>query len=414
MYQLVSARYRKDRRAGRWTSADLSTALVTTLTTVYGDVWLYIAYPSLTEPKALRFDKVADMVTNVTPTTTVQQWLTALGNQSLPFEEKVPDTRTRYVTYGHAFHLGYDIQPRPRLGTVQSNLSKFDMEDLNVTHPQFTPEYINDYGLWQVNGLFHNNDYAKDGVRIVDGNTTIRGGNDNQVGVLSFEAVGKIQRIAITPNMVAAQNAEAALKDGVYLTLPPEVDMTNKSVLLVVAGYLHVAGRAYSRVGDRVFKVELQNLMLMERLMQLRPYLEPGLLPLTQYEGNTSLTDVAELHSDACIKALLTLSQTFFVIVDCPTFFHELEPVEYSGLPGRYFNYSKTNAPLMGAYGRALDYHTVQEEAVTVLHTSENLRHHYDANRRKWRTSAAVDNGRYPSNPFRHTHAFLRLMGTEA
>jgi hypothetical protein len=88
--------------------------------------------------------------------------------------------------------------------------------------------------------------------------------------------------------------------------------------------------------------------------------------------------------------------------------------VEYSGLPGRYFNYSKTNAPLMGAYGRALDYHTVQEEAVTVLHTSENLRHHYDANRRKWRTSAAVDNGRYPSNPFRHTHAFLRLMGTEA
>lgn len=413
MYLLASARYRTDRNAGRWIEGDLASAPVTTLTTVYGDVLLFITYPSLATPKALRFDKVAGTLNGVGPSVTVQQWLTSLGNKTLPFEAVTPTLIPRYVTYAQAWHAGYDFVPRPRNGAIGANMSLWEQEDLIATHPLFTPAYINDYGLFQVNGYFHINDYTAAGVRIVDGNRTVRVSNDNQIGILSFEAIGKIIKCPITPAMVAAQNADAPLKDAVYVSIPTKYDLTGKTVLMVIGGYLHTGGRAFSQVGERTYKIQMQNLMLLDRLLESRKHLDLSKMGLTPYLDNPSLTSIAELYSDTAIRGWLTMSQSFFVIVDTPSFFHALEPVEYAGLPSRYYNYSKTDAPLMGAYGRALDYHTIQEQDTTVICASENIRHHYDANRRKWQLSKAVDGGRYPANPYRHTHAFMRLMGTE-
>lgn len=414
MYQLVSARYRTDRSAGRWVDGDLAGVPVTTLTSVYGEVLLYIAYPSLPAPKALRFDKVAATLNGVGPLVTVQEWLDSLGNQTLPFETVTPTLTPRYVMYAQAWHAGYDFKPRPRNGQVGTNVSTFEQEDLIATHERWTPAYMHDYALWQVNGYFHISDYTAAGVRIVDGNRTVRVSNDNQIGLLSFENVGKIVKCPITSAMVAAQNVDAPLKDAVYVTIPAGIDLANKTVLMVIGGYLHVGGRAFSQVGERTYKIQMQNLMLLDRLLESKKHLDLSAMGLTLYEDNPSLTSLAELYSDTAIRGWLTMSQSFFVIVDTPSFFHSLEPVEYAGLPGRYYNYSKIDSPLMGAYGRALDYHTIQEQNTTVICASKNIRHHYDANRRKWQNSKAVDGGRYPANPYRHTHAFLRLMGTES
>lgn len=52
MYELVKARSRVDRRAGRWVDVDLTNALITTLSSLYGDVWLYITYPGLDTPQS--------------------------------------------------------------------------------------------------------------------------------------------------------------------------------------------------------------------------------------------------------------------------------------------------------------------------------------------------------------------------
>ena len=413
MYQLVSAKYRSDRKAGRWLDADVANIPITTLTTVYGDVLLFITYPSAPAPKALRFDLVAYTLNGVGPSVTVQQWLTAQGNKTLPFEKVTPTLTPRYVAYVQAWHAGYDFVPRPRNGVVGANMSLWEQEDLIATHPDFTPAYINDYALFQVNGYFHINDYTDAGCRVLDGNRTVRVSNDNQIGLLSFEDIGKIIKCPITTAMVAAQNADAPLKDAVYVTLPSHYDLKGKTILMVIGGYLHAGGRAFTQVGERTYKVQMQNLMLLDRYLESQKHLDLSSMGLTQYADNPSLTSVAELYSDTAIRGWLTMSQSFFVIVDAPSFFHALEPVEYSGLPGRYYTYARTDAPLMGAYGRALDYHTIQEQGTTVICASDNVRHHYDANRRQWQLSKAIDGGSYPANPYRHTHAFMRLMGTE-
>jgi len=84
MYQLVRSRYRLDRRAGRWLEADLKDALVSTLSVVYGDVYLYVEYPGPGEPilKALNWSNVSNMIVDVAPTVTFQQWLNSVGNKT--------------------------------------------------------------------------------------------------------------------------------------------------------------------------------------------------------------------------------------------------------------------------------------------------------------------------------------------
>jgi hypothetical protein len=393
--------------------ADMANVPITTLTTVYGDVMLFITYPSLPTPKALRFDKVAYTLNGVGPSVTVQQWLTAQGNKTLPFEAVTPTLTPRYVAYVHAWHAGYDFVPRPRNGVVGTNMSLWEQEDLIATHPDFTPAYINDYALFQVNGYIHINDFTDAGCRIVDGNRTVRVSNDNQIGLLSFEDVGKITKAPITSAMVVPQRTGAPLKDAVYVTIPTKYNLTNKTVLMVIGGYLHTSGRAFTQIGDRTYKVNLPNLMMLDRYLQAKQHLDLSAMGMTDYTDNPSLTSIAELYSDTAIRAWLTMSQSFFVIVDAPSFFHSVEPVEDAGLPGRYYTYVKTDLPLMGAYGRGLDYHTIQEQGTTVICAATNVRNHYDANRRQWQLSKAVDGGKYPANPFRHTHAFLRYMGTE-
>lgn len=413
MYQLVRAYCRRDSRRGRWEETDLSQVIVDQLRTEYSDVWLFITYPGLDEPKALRFAEVANWLTPETVALTVPAWLTSLGNRTLPFAETPPGFTAHYVRYAQAWHAGYTITPVARHGTPDQGGSVYDKTDLAISHPDLTGRYIGEHALFTVNGLFHLVDYDATQAYILDGNKTVRRANDNHIGVYSFAEIGKLQAVPITADMLSPMKPEAPLRQGVYATLPDSVDLTDKTVLLVLGGYLQVLGKGYTRVGDRTYRIELGQLMLLERYYDSYQTIDLSSLGLSEYEQAPTLLSVAELQSDAVIRAYLTLSQSFFVVVDSPSFFQELVPLEHTRLPGRYLDYDHHHIPVMGAYGRMLEYHAIAENDITVIAATNNLRHNYDFYRRNWRQSPAVNAGRYPANPAWHTHAYLRYMGVE-
>lgn len=413
MYQLVTARYKSDRRAGRWVEADLSNALITTLATTYGDVWLYITYPSLVEPKAVRLSDFQNMLNGVTSTTTVQEWLAQIGNLTLPFAKQLPDFNPRYVEYCQAWHSGYDIHPVGRPGVMEDNLSTRAREDLMITHPNFTPKFINEHCLFTVNGYFHLTDFAENGVRVIDGNTTVMKSNDNQIGLYSFQDIGAIQTLPLKDANLHAMNETAPLWDGVYTNIPESIDLTNKTVLLVLGGYLQVLGKTYRRVGDRAWKIEMGNSMFLDRFIQSLKDMDLSSLNVEAPEENPSFALVSQLKSDETVRAYLELSQSFFVIVDSPSFFQEYIPLEYIGLEGRYIGSEKLQYPVVGAYGRMLDYHIIEEDGRFVYCCVPNVRHDYDAGHRKWQQMRAVDGGRYPHKPSVPAQAYLRRLGVE-
>lgn len=417
MYTLVRSRYRLDRRAGRWAEANLSAAKITTLATNYGDVYLYCTYPGAQGviTKALRLSKIVDQLVNVEPSVTVQGWLTAQGNKTLPFEAKLPDEKVRLVKYAQAWHAGYNVQPQGRNLSAGSQVSKFAKEDLIVTHPNTShmTAKLDTHCLWTVNGYFHLTDWGTDGLRIIDGNKTLRKSNDNQIGCYSFETIGAITKVPVTASMVKSQGPNAKLADAAYLTIPSNINLTNKTVLLVVGGYLQVDGKSYTRVGERTWRVSFGTMMWLDRYLESVRQMDLSSLGLTTDPANPSLLVLSEMDKDSTVKAYLNLSQTFFVIVNSPTFFQEYEPIESLKLPGRFVNPKDDQLPLVGAYGRMLDYHIIGEDQLNVYCGSNNVRHNFDANTRNWKTGTVIDGGRYPAAPYRHDSAFFRVLGVE-
>lgn len=414
MYTLVRARYRADRRKGRWQEADLSNAIVTTLSTTYGDVILYVSYggTGTQQLKALKFDNVTTWMNGVDPTFTVTQWLTSIGNKTLPFEAKLPDETERLVRYAQAWHAGYIAQPKGRDLHINSTASKFVKEDLILTHPTHSYADYDKYCLTTVNGYFHITDWTVDGIRVLDGNKSVRRANNNQIGVYSFETIGAIQKVPITASMIKPQRAGAPLNDASYISMPNNINIENKTVLLVIGGYLQVLGKVYKPVGDRTWRIEVGASMFLDRYIQSVKELDLDHLGLTIDLKNPTLMSLEQMRSDEVVLKYLTMTQSFFVVVDTPSFFQDYEPIEWLRLPGRFIDASGDNLPLVGAYGRMLDYHTIHEVDTFVYAGTDNIRHDYDANHRRWQSSAIVDGGRNPAHPFTHDEAFFRVLGS--
>lgn len=426
MYILVRARYRQDRRSGRWVEANLANESIGSLSANYGDVYLYIEYPGAGSPvlKALHWSNVEQDINNYNPNLTVQQWLTQIGNKTLPFDKALPNEKVRYVKYAQAWHSGYKIQAQSNNGSLNQNISIQYKEDLILTHPNFTPELIRDNCLISVNGYFHLTDYTDAGTRIIDGNKTVLRTNDNQVGIYSFETIGKLKFVPITDEMIKPAAADTPLWDSTYLKLPDDIDTANKTVLLVTGGYLNVLSNVYERIAERVWRLSFGKMMFLNRYIQSSQDLDLTSLGMTVSKEDPTLFDAQELKQDSVIRAYLKLSQSFFVIVDSPSMFQSFEPVEYLNLPGRFIDGKNEQFPLTGAYGRMLDYHIIKEpqmanvvrppvEADYVYCSTLNQRNDYDAHHRPWLKQKAVNGGRYPAHPFRNETAYFRILGVE-
>ncbi len=425
MYTLEKAKCKNDRRSGRWLVVDLTNERITTLLTRYGDVYLYVAYPGAGAGhlKGLYLRNVQHMLSIVGPDVTVSQWLTSIGNVTLPLESDLLEDNVRLVKYAQAWHVGYKATPVGRFNHIDSNLNDSHKEDLLLDHPKLDLEDFTSKALVTVNGFFHMCDGSEEGIRVLDANTNIRNSNDNQIGIYSFETVGAIKQVPIKTDMITKLKVEAPLYDGAYLTMPVDIDLTDKTVLLVVGGYLNVLNDVYYKVSERTWRVNFSRMLFMDRFFQSYKELNLQKLGLLNDSESPSLLNINDLKNDATIENYLTSSQSFFVIVDSPSFFHTYESIESLNLPGRSVDVKYDRIPLVGAYGRMMDYHVIKEpgkdgtyppkQQLHVYCASLNKRNHYDNNTRNWPDGITANAGRYPVKPFTHDNYSYRLMGVE-
>lgn len=410
MYSYVNAYVKPRGRQSRWQEADLSATQLYTLWDDYSRVYLILSNPVLETNVALDLEKAKSLIVAAAATSTVTQWLVGLGNASLPTEATLPVLDTQYLKTRDAYYAGYEIQPVHRTASPDAVMPRMEKRDLLLTKDGMSYQQFFDYCLPTVNGFVHRPELTTYGIQVLEGAQSAWLSNQTQVGILSFEAVAKLTTVSIDPSWVYQPSPNQSLGQVCHIRVPQ--DLTGKTVLPVIGGYLHPLTDFFKEVGDGHYRLDFNNYPLLERFYESRTFVDLTTMTsqMTIKDGTYDQVALEELYSDGVIRALLALPQTFLVILDTPEVFVEYEDLEGLPTPGRYISRSTPEFPLALGYGRLMEYWPMPEQDRWVLMVNGNLKPEYNFNTFSWWGGVSVSNHRNTLVPYRYSRgAYLKL-----
>ena len=353
MYTSIQAIGVKKGVSQKWQVMDISTIHIKDIYDQYRKVFLTLEVDSPAMLVYLDMDSIRS--THSTYDNTIEQMLIDLGTTNLPTISELPIINTRSAKYMDAFRAGYSIKPYSAL--YGENVPMSDRVDILLSRQ--TP--VIDYSIFfnttlvSVNGFYHRTDTnSSTGIIVYGAGKSRQISNQNQIGLYTFNGMCNIQMHSITESMIRPLDTGIALSEGFYIDTG--LDLVNKSVLFVIGGYLHTVTGLLSRIGTNTFKLDFPNYPVFDRFYEMRNHLDVNSFDLSESNVNPDQIAVQELLSDDNIKALLTMSQSFIVVLDCPEVYQEVNYVRKTGFPGCYIAYTDPKYPLVTGLGRHNEY----------------------------------------------------------
>jgi hypothetical protein len=212
--------------------------------------------------------------------------------------------------------------------------------------------------------------------------------------------------------MFFKQKSTQSYANHAYLNLGR--DLTNYTVMVVIGGYLHVLdSKTVRMVGTNSIVIDFNNLPLFERYFESKPHIDLSGLPLTSYPNNSEAFSVDDMLSDAFIKAYLTLSQSFVVLIDNTELSTDLVRVRAAKFPNLYVSYADPQWPLVAGYGKVSEYWSVEEDGQWALTTEDTLRDNYLFHTVEAKAQVTLTDSRNPMNPQDISPAFFLRIGCD-
>ena len=356
-------------------------------------------------------DQVVDMeyyrIAKNGSTETVKEWLVAMANKPLQTVKELPDASLASARYANAIMHGYDIQLAKAGFPYPEQMPVTELTDLVVTRPSYKTDVnlLKTHCLMSVNGFFHRTDAAQDKAYVLDGGRTAAKMRCSHTGILSFLDIGAIKQIRIKPEHIRPLTEETPLANSLILTVPE--DMTDKSLMLVLGGYIvRPEDNVLYPFSPNEWVLNIKGLPYFERIMESEPLLDLSSLKIEHLDNNIDDAYVKDqLLQDDTILAYLGLSQSFFVIVDTPELFYNKINVRVSDLPGLITSYQDPTFPLIMGYGRHIEYSKLFESDMWALRVADAWYVQY-----AWQTAPLRD---VPvmTNQWRTWHPYSRTNG---
>lgn len=287
--------------------------------------------------------------------TTVSQWLTLNGKKLLPHTVTEPKFNFSRVNYADGYQAGFKklaVHPRSTIeGYPLSSLT-----DLYVRKESVDGNILNANSVFTINGYLHTHSRYREGVKISDGSRSMMHAKSDHLGVLSFQQVGGVKLVNLNAEMIKHTKDDIKLYEECYLDLG--IDLTNKSVLISVAGQL-IHNRDAYRVFDAAtgkVALSLAKVNFIDRIQMAVKFIEIPDLMLADRDYRVAPIDINYITSDPFILTALRMSQTFVIVVDHAFMGVIREPVNYGSIYGRYFSPEFNYKPMLDEYGRFVPY----------------------------------------------------------
>lgn len=401
MYQIHNAYARKPKSNGLWEEIDLGEMECRTIFSKYTNVFMNVK-DDFHPDKIFGVDLSTVMSLFNTYEGTFNQWLQSLGNRTIPVTDGEFVLKKEVVEYEDAVKAQFKITPVSHNGHVDLDLPRGSKHDVLLTKKEIgnNAAYYKKAAkqmLVSIGGYFHFVDHSENGLHIVDGMRTInhQRANTPNIGLTSFNKVGNLKYIPITPEMVYKQDIRDDLYHKAYIKL--NEDISDKTFMIVIGGYLHVMDDRVARLaGNNIIAVDFKYIPLHERIFEsmkdldLNHYLHPE-------TGHTELhLDGEYLISDEFLTRYLTMSQSFIIVLDHGELFIEKRQVQPTRIHGQFLSEFYPNLPLVVGHGRMAEYWAVLGNNRWAINVYDSLTDNFVLDSMDTQKGIAYIGNRYP------------------
>lgn len=414
MYSFVKLIAKTRGRTGTWFESTEANIPVRQISSLYTKCYLVLSNPFYETHLTLDCADVQEQFAKVSNTLTITQWLASLGDASLPVTQKSLNLKVDYVKYKDALQAGWKLDLCHRTAHPSVPMPKSNKDDVRMYKEGVTAQRFLDHCLVSVNNLIHLAIHGADeDVQVIDAGVSNRIYNDNHVGIMSFDKIGKLTTIPITDEMIAGLNGKKDLADMCVIKVPAEYDVEKMFPMISIGGFLHTLGSVFSYLGNNTYKIEFGNFGWESRYFEMLKRLDLKTLHKHMTRKNDSYTQVAneELFSDEVLTALLTLSNSFVVLVDNTDVVVNHRPLERTRTPGVYLGQASSYLPALYNKGMLYDSWEITEMDCAVIKGKENFRPMYNHETTALFEEHSFDDTQYSSEPDRYSMAFQWLIG---
>jgi hypothetical protein len=396
-YTLQSALGKSLTGGQQWSSIDLGDMTFTEVVENYSTVYAVLTNPFITGQVSLDLSDILPNITNQSQT--FSAYLLSLGNLALPTSTSIPTIQTSYARYMNAFKAGYTVTPIGTIASITSELPVADKPDAILQQSGIDYQTFYESCLVSVNGFIHLTDTDQEtGVWVINGMNSCILSKKNKIGIHNFQDLGQLTLIPITADMIYKQNTRQSLCNQAYINVGQ--DLTQSTVMVVIGGYLHILDtKTFSLVGTESLMIDFNKNPLLERYYESKDYIDLSNLALTASSYNPDAVSIEEITSDAAITALLTLSQSFIVLLNNQDISVNLVELERLQWPGCYASYVDPVYPLITGYGKLNEYWSVWEQPRWAIKTADNLKAKYLFNTVPALEQITVSNQEDPMHP---------------
>lgn len=411
-YTYVQAIAKPKVRGGRWVEVDLQDAALSDILVTYKDAQIELTHPTVSTEQYLTLETLRGLWSDLS--ITFNEWLLSLGNTALPTLGGKPALATVTVDHRDAFMAGFEVEPT-RMGSHPSNEWAIEQKvDLLLTRPNTDYRRLYENCLVSVNGLIHQTSYSEYGMYVVNGGQSRFDSAQTQIALTDFSNVGALEFVNLTESMLYRPQEDVKHYNYAHLNLG--VSTENKTVLLVLGGYLHILDSLYKEIGNGLIQIDFNNYPMLQRYYDSQSQLDVSTLDVLfeHFDHNESQRVVSEmLHSEETINAFLALPESFAVVVDTPNLYVERHQVERSGLPGIFYWHTAPRWPLLTQRGKCKEYWAQSDDGKWVISCESNLVPNYQFEHTHYETLASVTDQKMPSNPYYADRGFLLEIGKD-
>lgn len=403
-YSLLNVLGRLKGTSQKWLEVDISTISIQELVTQYYDIYIQLDHPTF-EGKS-RYTTLSDLHRSIDRMDlTLLNFFDELNTSSIVTHPGTIQVDTGPILSSDIWDAGFNVQLTDRTKHPDIDLPNSAKNDLLLTKSMIDYNDLYHHTLVNINGLFHRTSASEYGLHIVDGAYGMRQANRVLGSITSFEHVGSLDIIDVSEDMIYYPKPDVNLYEQTYLNLG--IDTEDKTVLLVIGGYLHALDEAYSKIGNGLIKIDFNRIPLIQRHLESTDLIDQTSLGI-EYSGKFNHLEVDSiLRSDNYIKALLSLSQSFIVVIDTPHVIVDRTLLEASKLPGVYYSYKKPLGLLTSLRGKCLPYKSYDGQNKWVLNTEDNLKPNYVFETTDFEIQYSIASNLYPAKPYQFDKGYL-------